>query len=165
MVWGDGEAIQEDLDRLGRRFSLTSIVGIDNGTEDMIRGIEHTAIAAADAASLADWYVSVLGFATNYKSANAMFVKAPDGSMIEIIHSDAERGSQTMKTQGIRHMALTVSDFDAVYSDLKNKVVNFLGEPQESKGNRWSSSPIRKVTTFTSFTGQHHWRRSHRCTG
>ena len=28
----------------------------------MIKGIEHTAIAAADAASLADWYVSALGF-------------------------------------------------------------------------------------------------------
>ena len=102
----------------------------------MIKGIEHTAIAAKDAATLAEWYSSVLGFAIVYRSANALFVRAPDGTMIEIIHADADRGPQTMKTQGIRHLALTVTDFDAVYSDLRTKGVQFEGEPTESKGNK-----------------------------
>ena len=41
-----------------------------------------------------------------------------------------------MKTPGLRHLALTVADFDAAYEQLKKKKVSFLGEPQESKGNR-----------------------------
>jgi catechol 2,3-dioxygenase-like lactoylglutathione lyase family enzyme len=102
----------------------------------MVKGIEHAAIAARDAAALADWYVGVLGFTINYRSANAIFVKAPDGSMIEIIHADEERGAQTLKTQGLRHLALTVTDFDKVYESLRGKRVAFVSEPQESKGNK-----------------------------
>jgi glyoxylase I family protein len=102
----------------------------------MITGIEHAAIAARDVGALADWYVSVLGFTINYRSANATFVKAPDGSMIEIIPADTDRGAQGLKTQGLRHLALAVTDFDAVYSTLRSRGVNFLAEPQESKGNK-----------------------------
>jgi glyoxylase I family protein len=102
----------------------------------VIQGIEHTAIAAADVAALADWYVDVLGFVINYRSANAIFVKASNGTLIEIIHSEGDRPPQGMKTPGLRHLALTVTDFDAAYDRLKSKQVSFLGEPQESKGNR-----------------------------
>jgi glyoxylase I family protein len=41
-----------------------------------------------------------------------------------------------MKTPGLRHLALTVTDFDAAYAQLQAKNVAFLGEPQNSKGNR-----------------------------
>jgi catechol 2,3-dioxygenase-like lactoylglutathione lyase family enzyme len=102
----------------------------------VIKGIEHTAIAAKDAAALAEWYSSVLGFAIVYRSANALFVKAPDGSMIEIIHAESERGDQSLKTQGIRHIALAVTDFDSVYAGLAGKGVAFAGEPIDSKGNK-----------------------------
>ena len=102
----------------------------------MIRGIEHTAIAAANIEALAAWYVDTLGFVINYQSANAIFVKAPDGTMIEIIRAEGDRGPQTMKTQGIRHMALTVTDFDAVLAGLREKNVNFVSEPEDKKGNK-----------------------------
>jgi catechol 2,3-dioxygenase-like lactoylglutathione lyase family enzyme len=102
----------------------------------MIRGIEHTAIAARDVAALADWYVAVLGFTIVYKSANAIFVRAEDGSMIEIIQAVEDRGPQTMKTQGIRHLALTVNDFDTAYAELRKHEITFVSEPAESKGNR-----------------------------
>lgn len=102
----------------------------------MIQGIEHSAIASADISALANWYVSVLGFKINYESKNAIFVKAPDGSMIEMIHSEGERGGQTLKTPGLRHLALAVKDFDATYADLQAKKVNFISEPLESKGNK-----------------------------
>jgi catechol 2,3-dioxygenase-like lactoylglutathione lyase family enzyme len=102
----------------------------------VIRGIEHTAIAAADIAALADWYVSTLGFAVNYRSPNAIFVKAPDGTMIELIHAEGDRGTSGLKVPGLRHLALTVTDFDAALAGLRQKGVNFVGEPQESKGNR-----------------------------
>jgi glyoxylase I family protein len=111
-----------------------SLIRCDNGY--VIRGIEHTAIAAADIVRLADWYVTTLGFTINYQSPNAIFVKAPDGSMIELIHSEGDRGAPGLKSPGLRHLALAVTDFDAVYADLRRKGVNFTGEPQESKGNR-----------------------------
>jgi glyoxylase I family protein len=102
----------------------------------LIKGIEHTAIAAKDAARLAEWYSNTLGFAIVYRSANAIFVKAHDGSMIEIINAEGERCPQTMKTPGLRHIALTVTDFEAVCSDLQAKNVHFEGDPIDSKGNK-----------------------------
>ena len=102
----------------------------------MVLGLEHTAIASPDHPALAKWYVDTLGFVINYQSANATFVKAPNGYMIEIIGAEGERGTPGMKTPGLRHLAVLVSDFDAVYADLKAKGVSFLTEPAASKGNK-----------------------------
>ena len=102
----------------------------------MIQGIEHSAIASPDPASLAQWYVDTLGFVINYRGSTAFFVKAPDGSMIEIITAEGARGDNTLKTPGLRHLALTVNDFDTAYAALRAKNVNFVSEPLESKGNR-----------------------------
>ena len=102
----------------------------------MIRGIEHTAIASADPAALADWYADTLGWVINYRGSTAFFVKAPDGTMIEIIPAEGERGGNTLKTPGIRHLALTVTDFDSVYAGLQAKGVNFIAEPVFAKGNK-----------------------------
>ena len=107
------------------------------GREDlMIQGIEHTAIASPDPAALAQWYVAALGFSINYQSPNAVFVKAPDGSMIEIIHSEGDRAAATLASPGIRHLALKVDDFETVYQALKAKSVHFVSEPVEKKGNK-----------------------------
>lgn len=105
-------------------------------TPKLVQGIEHTAIAGKDIAALAEWYVDTLGFTVNYKSANAIFVRAPDGTMIELIHADSDRGEQTTKTQGIRHLALTVKGFDNAVAALRAKNVQFVSEPVESKGNK-----------------------------
>lgn len=102
----------------------------------MIIGIEHTAIAAEDIVTLADWYVDMLGFEINYKSPNAIFVRAENGTMLEIIHAEGERPAATLKTPGIRHLALSVEDFDAAFVRLKSRGVHFISDPMESKGNR-----------------------------
>lgn len=102
----------------------------------MILGIEHAAIASSDPEKLAQWYVETLGFVVNYSSGRTFFVKAPDGSMIEIITAEGERASHTLKAPGLRHLALAVSDFDAAYSRLQARGVSFLTEPSESKGTR-----------------------------
>ena len=102
----------------------------------MIKGIEHTAIAAADVAALADWYVAVLGFDVPYRSSNAVFVRAADGTMIEIIQAEGGAGDRSLKAPGLRHLALTVEDFDAAYAKLQAAGVNFVSDPLESKGNR-----------------------------
>ncbi len=100
----------------------------------MIVGIEHVAIASPDPQKLAQWYVDTLGFVINYNSGRTVFVKAPNGSMIEIIASEGARPYQTLKDPGLRHLALTVSDFDAAYAKLKDAAVKFISEPADLKG-------------------------------
>ncbi len=64
------------------------------------------------------------------------FVKASNGSMLEIIPSEGERVPQKMKDPGIRHLAIWVDDFDAAHARLKDLNVSFLGEPFANQGNR-----------------------------
>ena len=100
----------------------------------MIAGIEHVAIASPDPQKLAQWYVETLGFRINYNSGKTVFVKAPNGSMIEIITSEGARDQKTMKDPGLRHLAIEVNNFDGVYSQLKGLGVQFVSEPAENKG-------------------------------
>jgi glyoxylase I family protein len=104
----------------------------------MVKGIEHTAIASTDPAKLAQWYVDHLDFVINYRSGNSRthFVKAADGSMIEIIEaSGPSAGTSGMRDAGLRHLAILVSDFRGMYQKLKDRGVSFLTEPQVSGGN------------------------------
>jgi len=102
----------------------------------MFTGVEHTAIASPDPERLARWYVENLGFRINYRYAGNVFVRAPDGAMLEIIPSEGERAPQGMKDPGFRHLAIKVEDFDAAYRRLRELRVHFVGEPAEIEGNR-----------------------------
>ena len=101
----------------------------------MIEGLEHTAIASANPPALAAWYADTLGFVINYQSSSSAMLRSQNGYMIEIITAEGDRSAATMKTPGMRHMAISVQDFDQVYADLKAKGVSFTGEPQVLKGN------------------------------
>jgi glyoxylase I family protein len=115
----------------------------------MFLGLEHAAMASPDPEKLAQWYVDHLGFTINYHSASShtTFVKAPNGSMFEIIAAEGDRPAQTQKTPGIRHFAIAVDDFDSAYAALRDKGVAFLGDPVSSKGNR--------VVFFTDLDGNY----------
>lgn len=102
----------------------------------MFTGLEHTAIASPNPRQLAEWYVQYLGFRINFEYDGNYFVKAPDGSMLEIIPSEGQRLPQKMKDPGIRHLAVSVDDFDASHQQLKNAGVSFLTEPYANLGNR-----------------------------
>jgi glyoxylase I family protein len=102
----------------------------------MFKGLEHTAIASPAPETLANWYVAHLGFHINFTYAGNYFVKAANGTMLEIIPSEGERAPQKMKDPGIRHLAIAVDDFDAAYAQLKSLNVHFLGEPFVTQGNR-----------------------------
>jgi glyoxylase I family protein len=104
----------------------------------MVTGIEHTAIATPDPMKLARWYVDHLGFAINWQPPNSttVFVKAPDGSMIEFIEApDRLAAVPAMREPGLRHMAIAVSDFDAMHSRLQAAGVKFLSTPEKTNGN------------------------------
>lgn len=123
----------------------------------MFVGLEHTAIASPDPEKLAQWYVETLGFVINYRSTSSgtYFVKAPNGSMFEIVTSEGECTAQGLRSPGLRHVAITVDDFEAAYAELKKSGVRFTAEPVESKGN--------KVVFFTDPDGNylHLIRREH----
>ena len=104
----------------------------------MVTGIEHVAIASPDPLRLARWYVEHLDFNINYQSAHSktVFIKAADGSMIEIIESAPNTApAEGMSAAGLRHVALTVADFPSVYARLKEKGVRFLTDAQTTNGN------------------------------
>ena len=102
----------------------------------MYKGLEHTAIASPDPLRLAQWYVDHLEFHINFEYAGNYFVKAANGTMLEIIPSEGDRAQQKMKDPGIRHLAIAVDNFDVAHEQLKAKSVKFLGEPFTTQGNR-----------------------------
>jgi len=104
----------------------------------MFQGIEHTAIASSDPERLAQWYVTHLNFVINFRVAGTRihFVKAPNGSMIEIIEASAAApGSPQMRDPGLRHLAIQVTDFQAAYDRLTSSGVHFVTEPVSTGGN------------------------------
>lgn len=102
----------------------------------MFQGLEHTAIASPDPKKLAQWYVDYVGFHINFSYDGNYFVKAANGSMLEIIPSIGTMAETPgMKEPGIRHLAIAVDDFDAAHQTLKQKGVEFLGEPFNNQGN------------------------------
>jgi glyoxylase I family protein len=102
----------------------------------MFKGLEHTAIASPQPQQLANWYVEHLGFRINFEYDGNYFVKAANGSMLEIIPSECDRFDEKLKTPGIRHLAIAVDDFDAALKQLRAKDVHFLTEAFENQGNR-----------------------------
>ena len=102
----------------------------------MFKGLEHTAIASPNPRALAQWYVDYLDFVINFEYDGNFFVRAKNGSMLEIIPSEGDRGSNKMKDPGIRHLAIDVEDFDVALNDLKGKQVSFVTEPFSNQGNR-----------------------------
>ncbi len=101
----------------------------------MFKGIEHTAIASPNPESLAAWYDKTLGFAIVHRYAGNVFVKAADGTMLEIIPSEGDPVKTAMKTPGIRHLAVKVDDFDAGIKALNEKGVT-ITNTVNAEGNR-----------------------------
>ena len=102
----------------------------------MFVGLEHTAIASPSPKRLAQWYADHLGFHINFEYDGNYFVRAQNGSMLEIIPSEGARVEQKMRDEGIRHLAIEVTDFDAAHAALKAQGVNFTGQPYVNLGNR-----------------------------
>jgi glyoxylase I family protein len=102
----------------------------------MFVGLEHTAIASPSPSKLAQWYVDHLDFHINFEYDGNYFVRAKNGAMLEIIPSEGARADQKMRDEGIRHLAIEVTDFDAAHASLKAQGVNFTGEPYVNQGNR-----------------------------
>jgi len=101
----------------------------------MFQGIEHTAIATEDPEALAAWYAEKLDFPVVHRYAGNVFVRAADGTMLEIIPSVGPRPEAELKSPGIRHLAVSVPDFEAGMAELKARGVEII-DTLEADGNR-----------------------------
>jgi glyoxylase I family protein len=102
----------------------------------MFKGLEHTAIASPNPENLAKWYVAHLEFVINFQYDGNFFVKSPHGGMLEIIPCVGDSIPSKMRDQGIRHLAITVDDFDAAQKHLEANGVQMEGEAFVNQGNR-----------------------------
>jgi len=102
----------------------------------MFTGIEHFAIASPNPRRLADYYVDTLEFEITFEYAGNYFIQAKNGALIEIIPSEGDRPESAVRTPGMRHIAISVTDFDAAYNQLKGQGVVLVGDPYEVQGNR-----------------------------
>ena len=102
----------------------------------MFTGIEHFAIASPNPKRLADWYVANLDFEISYEYAGNYFVEAKNGALVEIIPAEGEAAATQIRTPGMRHIAISVDDFDAAYNQLRQQGVTLEGEPYNSGENR-----------------------------
>jgi glyoxylase I family protein len=103
----------------------------------MFSGVEHVAIASQNPRSLADWYVENLEFRQIYEFDGNYFVKASNGAILEIIPAQHPRTPQEMYHPGLRHMAISVNDFDQAYQSLKSRKISFVNEPYSTpQGHR-----------------------------
>lgn len=87
----------------------------------MVTGIEHVGIYAEDTKALAQWYIDMFGCTIAYENpkSGTYFVAFSDKSMIEICKCDSNSSAPLLKDPGIRHIALAVTDFDAVVAKIK----------------------------------------------
>jgi len=92
-------------------------------------GVEHVAMASPNPLALAQWYVDHLAFRIIHEYSGNYFIKAPNGAVLEIIPAQGDRIESKMFDPGLRHIAISVKDFDAAYSSLLSSNVRFLGEP------------------------------------
>ena len=102
----------------------------------MFKGLEHTGIASPDPERLAQWYVDCLEFTVNYRYDGNVFVKAANGTVLEIIPSEGGALPRPMKEIGLRHLAIEVDDFDSACQVLKARGVKFVTAPANLQGNR-----------------------------
>lgn len=102
----------------------------------MFKGIEHFAIASPNPQRLAEWYANNLEFEITSSYAGNYFIEAADGGLIEIIPAEGERAEAGMRTPGMRHIAISVDDFDGAHARLQTQGVAFAGEPYTVEGNR-----------------------------
>lgn len=90
-------------------------------------GIEHIGIFAKDTEALKNWYADMFGWKNVYDNGKGTyFLKADDGVMIEFVKSDIDGGKHEMQATGLRHIAISVDNFDELVKKLLDANVKVL---------------------------------------
>ena len=78
-------------------------------------GIEHIAIYAKDTKALSDWYKDMFDGEVVYDNGKGTyFIAFSDKSMIEFCSAESENVPTELTTPGIRHIAMSVDEFDTL---------------------------------------------------
>ncbi len=102
----------------------------------MISGIEHTAIASFDPHRLANWYVRHLSFTVLVDTGKTVYLRAKNGVVLEFVHADTRPAAPLIRDAGLRHIALSVTDFDLAREKLQSNGIQFADEPIVAPGMR-----------------------------
>ena len=90
-------------------------------------GIEHIAIYAKDTKKLSDWYKQIFDGEVVYDNGKGTyFIAFSDKSMIEFCSSESDNIPTELTVPGIRHIAISVDDFEALVSRVKDTGVEIL---------------------------------------
>lgn len=121
----------------------------------MITGIEHIAIYAKDTKSLSDWYVNMFDGEIVYDNGKGTyFVAFQDKSMIEFCKNAEENNELTsLERPGIRHIALSVDNFEKAVSKVKNAGVEILKDAvvtEKGIGTMFFRDPEGNILHFIS---------------
>lgn len=102
----------------------------------IILGVDHPAIAVADADGYAEWCCRVLGYRRVVRHERpAWLLQGPDGTYLEVMAQDnTPRPQRTTWTPGWSHLALRVADLDRAAAELEAKGMQFLGAAVEAVG-------------------------------
>ena len=90
-------------------------------------GIEHIAIYAKDTKKLSDWYKEIFDGEVVYDNGKGTnFIAFSDKSMIEFCSSESVNIPTELTVPGIRHIAISVDDFEALVLRVKDTGVEIL---------------------------------------
>ncbi len=123
----------------------------------MITAIRHLGIVVQDLPASEDFWCNTMGFTVlrrmeesrpfidvilGMQDVRLTTVKltAPDGNLIELLkfhsHADSEAWGGSVTSTGLTHVALTVNDLHAMYTQLSANGVVFISPPQPSVDGR-----------------------------
>ena len=106
----------------------------------MFTGFEHAAIAANDSRGLAEWYRKLFDLKVVYdngKTPPTYLLQAPDGTVLEILPTNnGELIKYGQGELGLRHLALTVTDFDEALSHLRQQGIDEFFDLRQSEDSK-----------------------------
>jgi catechol-2,3-dioxygenase len=94
-----------------------------------VAGVEHIAIASFTPRQLAEWYVVCLNFTIIHDTGDTLYLRAPNGVVLEFVQADTQPAPPAMRSAGLRHIALAVGDLDAGRAALETRGLSFPDEP------------------------------------
>lgn len=85
-------------------------------------GIEHLGLFSKDSEALKNWYIKLFGWSEVYtnEEKKTYFLKADDGVMIEFCLTEKGGEDFDKDTEGLRHIAISVDNFEEAVSKVKN---------------------------------------------
>lgn len=97
-------------------------------------GIEHIGIFSNDTEALKNWYMELFGWKQVYanEETKTFFLKADDGVMIEFCKDVEDGGVLGEKVTGIRHIAISVDNFDEAVLKVKESGAEIISDASMS---------------------------------